>query len=990
MARLPGPGGAIAAPFRSPQAFREFCRAPATVEGQAMIGNPKWSNRDLEPTHPEERTWNWYNLPTYWFTTAFGSTGWNVAASLIAVGLTWQQAFVSAVLGSLIAALAVVGMARPGVMYHIGYPVISRTAMGMYGSYFFIAIRAVVCIIWYGIQTFYGANLLSVCFRCIFGGIWHDWPNSLPASADVTSKQLLGFFLVWLAEFPFMFIHPSKIQLLFTVKGFMMPVATFGLFGWCMAYGAGIGSLDLANERGAEAAKKTPLGWAIMSGINVILGTLSPMLVNQPDLARYCRKPWHAGSLQGVAVFFTKVIVLWLGLASTASMQGAWGEAYWNIWNLLDAILDHYWTPGARAGVFFVSFTYLFGVFGSNFGANSIPFGADLTGLSPRYMTIKRGQVLCAILGVAVVPWKLLANASAFISFLGSYNIFMAPLCAIIIFDYVFVKKGNIHVPSMYDGRKGGLYWFWSGVNWVGVFSWLGGVSFGLPGLVAQYQPQAVSQTGKNMYYLGWILTFTAAGVIYLVLTRMVKMRVYPAGFESVPVIFEYLAKEGRGGFFEGERENDAASSEALTKFKDGSLTVEDYARSLLSRIEERDATVKAWAYLDPDYVIEQAKKLDQIPPEQRGPLHGVAIAVKDVIYTKDMPTQFNSPIYEGDAPKVDAGSIITLRHAGALILGKTTTTEFASTRFGPKTCNPHDPKRTPGGSSSGSGAAVGDFQAPIGLGTQTGGSTIRPGSYNGIYAMKPTWNSITREGQKIYSLIFDTLGLYARSVEDLELLADVFALEDDEAPNDDFSLKGAKFALLKTMVWPQVGKGTQDAMEAGAKLLKKHGAEVEEIELPPDFDNMPEWHRIVLHSDGRPAFLPEYRIAKDKLSSFLVEHVENSTKISRADQLKAFDGMAALRPKIDEIAGKYAAIITPSVPDEAPVGTETTGSAAFNSIWTAFHTPVVNIPGFEGENGMPIGLSLVAPRYHDRHLLAVSKVVGKVFEEEGGWKSKV
>ncbi|KAK9418852.1 putative Amidase domain-containing protein [Seiridium unicorne] len=430
-------------------------------------------------------------------------------------------------------------------------------------------------------------------------------------------------------------------------------------------------------------------------------------------------------------------------------------------------------------------------------------------------------------------------------------------------------------------------------------------------------------------------------------------------------------------------------ATEAIAKFNDGSLTVEDYARSLLTRIEKRDDAVKAWAYLNPDYVIEQAKRLDQVPKEERGPLHGVAIAVKDVIYTKDMPTQFNSPIYEGDAPQVDAASIITLKHAGALILGKTTTTEFASTLYGGKTSNAHDPERTPGGSSSGSGAAVGDFQAPIGLGTQTGGSTIRPGSFNGIYAFKPTWNSISREGQKIYSLLFDTLGLYARSVEDLQLLADVFSLEDDEPVAEQFDVKGAKFALLKTTTWPQAGPGTIAAMELGAKLLRDHGAEVEEIELPPEFNDAPDFHRILLHSEGRVSFLPEYRTAREQLHPFLVGHVDNEHKITRAAQLKAFDGMAALRPKIDAIAGTYAAIITPSVPDVAPVGLYSTGSAAFNSIWTGFHTPVTNIPGFKGEADMPIGLSLVAPRYHDRHLLAVSKAVGKIFEAEGGWKRK-
>ncbi|KAF1931161.1 glutamyl-tRNA amidotransferase subunit A [Didymella exigua CBS 183.55] len=431
-------------------------------------------------------------------------------------------------------------------------------------------------------------------------------------------------------------------------------------------------------------------------------------------------------------------------------------------------------------------------------------------------------------------------------------------------------------------------------------------------------------------------------------------------------------------------------ATEVLTKVKAGEVSIEDYASSLLKRIEARDDAVQAWAYLDPAYVIEQAKALDAIPESERGPLHGVAIAVKDVIFTKDMPTQFNSPVYTNNAPKVDAGSIMVLRQAGALILGKTTTTEFAATTVGPKTRNPHDSERTPGGSSSGSGAAVGDFQAPVGLGTQTGGSTIRPGSYNGIYAFKPTWNAITREGQKIYSLILDTLGLYARSVDDLELLADTFMVFDDVPAPKNFSVKGAKFAILKTMVWPNAGPGTSTAMDKATSLLRERGAEVEEIAFPDHLNDLPAWHATVLASEGRTAFLPEYAVAKDKISKQLVGHVENSDKISRKAQLEAFDKISAARPVVDDILGKYDAVITPSVPDEAPLGIATTGNASFCLIWTALHTPVVNVPGFKGDNGMPIGLSLVAPRYHDRRLLAVSKKVGEVFEKEGGWKSSV
>ncbi|KAF9871114.1 hypothetical protein CkaCkLH20_11531 [Colletotrichum karsti] len=358
------------------------------------------------------------------------------------------------------------------------------------------------------------------------------------------------------------------------------------------------------------------------------------------------------------------------------------------------------------------------------------------------------------------------------------------------------------------------------------------------------------------------------------------------------------------------------------------------------------------------------------------------------------MPTRHGSVLYKDSEPKVDAGSIIVLRKAGALILGKTTTTEFAATVEGPKTLNPHAISqgvvRTPGGSSSGSGAAVADFQAPIGLGTQTGGSTIRPASFNGIYGMKPTWNSISREGQKIYSLILDTLGFFARSVEDLQLLADVFQLEDDEAPKENFEVKGAKIALLKTMVWPSVGPGTEAAMTKAVELLKSHGAEVEEIEFDPTLQDLPLWHTKVLHSEGRVNFLPEYRQGKEQMNEFLTGHVENAMHFSRAAQLEAFDNIGFARPMVDKMLSKYDAALVPSVVDEAPEGLGSTGSAALNLIWTALHVPVVNLVGFGGSHGMPVGVSLVAPRYHDRHLLSVAKAVGKVFEAEGGWKSQL
>ncbi|GAB7359103.1 hypothetical protein MBLNU230_g5174t1 [Neophaeotheca triangularis] len=442
------------------------------------------------------------------------------------------------------------------------------------------------------------------------------------------------------------------------------------------------------------------------------------------------------------------------------------------------------------------------------------------------------------------------------------------------------------------------------------------------------------------------------------------------------------------------------AAHAALTA---GTLTATAYAQNLLTHIAHRNPQTKAWAHLSPETVLAQARALDALPPAQRGPLHGIPIAVKDVLYTFDQPTSHGSALYANSQPAVDAGSVQILRNAGALVLGKTSTTEFAAVTEGPsqQTANPHalslGQTRTPGGSSSGSGAVVADFQAPLALGTQTGGSTIRPGSFNGVFAFKPTWNAITREGQKVYSLLLDTLGLYARCVEDLELLCKVLGVKDDvpalarvRGVLAGEGVKGARFAVCRTMVWEQAGPGTVAALERGVELLRARGAEVVELELGEGFQELPEWHKRILFCDGRVAFRAEYSDPETRksLNPFLIDHVEEKWGYSRADYTRACDGVAALRPKFDKLAEEFTAVIAPSVPDEAPEGLEITGSAVFNSLWTALHVPVVNVPGFKGANGMPIGLSLVGARYRDESVLAVAKEVAKVWGEEGGWKN--
>lgn len=418
------------------------------------------------------------------------------------------------------------------------------------------------------------------------------------------------------------------------------------------------------------------------------------------------------------------------------------------------------------------------------------------------------------------------------------------------------------------------------------------------------------------------------------------------------------------------------SATDALAQIHAGMLSVEDLARACLARIARREPALRAWAWLEPDTVIAQARELDK--QVVKGPLHGLPIGVKDMIQTRDMPTQHNSPIYVGHRPGIDAAPIETLRAAGALIIGKTETVEFAGGGRKALTHHPFDPARTPGGTSTGSAAAVADCHVPLALGTQTAGSTIRPSSFCGIWAMKPTWGRVSREGVKVYAQTLDTLTWMARAPSDLDLLCEVFQLQDDDPPGD-LALGGARLAFCRSPVWDRAEAGTRMAFARAAALLRDAGAEVVELELPPVFGRLHDAHDTVMNGEGRAAFLNEYRANHARLHTDFRAKVENELGLTGARLCAAYDLAAACRPQFDAIARDFTAVITPSAPGEAPVGLHTTGDAVFNRMWSLLHVPCVNVPGLSGPAGLPVGVTVTGPRFHDRHVLHVATRVGAV-----------
>jgi Asp-tRNA(Asn)/Glu-tRNA(Gln) amidotransferase A subunit family amidase len=411
-------------------------------------------------------------------------------------------------------------------------------------------------------------------------------------------------------------------------------------------------------------------------------------------------------------------------------------------------------------------------------------------------------------------------------------------------------------------------------------------------------------------------------------------------------------------------------------------LSCEELARSTLDRIHARDAAVRAWSWFDEDQIIRNARELDKRPP--RGPLHGLTFGVKDVIDTADMPTQHNSPIHVDHRPGQDAACVAVVRHSGSLIVGKTDTVEFASGGRRAVTRNPHNPAHTPGGSSSGSGAAVGDKQVQLAFGTQTGGSHIRPAAFNGIYGIKPTHGIVSREGAKMYSHTLDTIGWYGRSVEDLQLVAGAFQLPapDHAAPAH---VKGLKIGLCRTPVWSAADAYARAALMEAARRLEAAGAIVTELALPGDFDGMDAAQQTIMRGEGRAAFLPAYLGSHHLLHQDFRDMVENTQRITPAQLVQAYDLAATCRRAFDGLFGVgLDAVLTPSSPGEAPEGLQDTGNPAFNSMWTLLHVPCVGIPVGKSARGLPLGIQLVGPRFADSRLLAIAQACAPVIHENG------
>jgi Asp-tRNA(Asn)/Glu-tRNA(Gln) amidotransferase A subunit family amidase len=410
---------------------------------------------------------------------------------------------------------------------------------------------------------------------------------------------------------------------------------------------------------------------------------------------------------------------------------------------------------------------------------------------------------------------------------------------------------------------------------------------------------------------------------------------------------------------------SELSAVEAAGHIRAGELSSEALVRACLARIEAREPLIGAWAHLDPDRALAQARARDAEPP--RGPLHGVPVGIKDIFDTADLPTAYGSPIYAGHRPDRDAVCVQRLRDAGAVILGKTVTTEFALFHPG-KTRNPHDPSRTPGGSSSGSAAAVADRMVPLALGTQTAGSVVRPACFCGIWGLKPTFGAIPTDGVKACAPSLDTVGAFARSVDDLTLALEVMAA----APIASAPLP-ERVAFVRTYEWDRAEPATQAAM---ADLAATVGAS--EVELPEAFAGLVAAQERLMAREAATALAVEHTDHRDACSPRLLALLDEGAQLTEADRRESLDAAAAGRAALADVFAVYDVLLAPAVLGEAPEGLDATGDPLFCRLWTLLGAPSVAVPGLRGPTGLPLGVQIIGPPGGDDRALAGARWLGE------------
>ncbi|EPS28393.1 hypothetical protein PDE_03339 [Penicillium oxalicum 114-2] len=493
-------------------------------------GNARWTNLDLDPVPLLGRKWGVMSLIAYWISDAFNAATWQFASSIIAVGMTYREALAIVAISFFIISFVIAGNGAVGAIYHVPFPVIARASWGFWGSYIAIVSRLILAVFWFAIQNVNGGNSV----RVMIGAIWPsylDVENTIPASQGITTTGMVAFLIFWIIQFPFLCMHPNKLRWLFTVKSILVPMAWVGILIWAFTVEKGGGAI-FAQQKATVSGSK--YSWLFLANMTSVLGNYATLSVNQSDFSRYSRinPRWQLLYIPMLPIIFT--FISFIGIAASSA-----GQAHYHLatipWDP-NELISHWPNRAAR---FFGAASFAIASLGVNISANSLSAANDFTALAPQVLNIRRGQILCALLSWALVPWKILESAGNFLSFMSAYAIFLGPIGAIMLFDFWVINRGRYDCLALYQPSNP-IYRYagtlpilktpvW-GLNWRALVSFIVGVVPSLPGLINGVNAKIDVGVGVHPYQFGWLLGFVATAVVYLALSWL-----FPARETQVP-----------------------------------------------------------------------------------------------------------------------------------------------------------------------------------------------------------------------------------------------------------------------------------------------------------------------------------------------------------------------------------------------------------------------------------------------------------------------
>ncbi|KAK5015714.1 uracil permease [Cryomyces antarcticus] len=483
---------------------------PGLTNTQLML-----ANFDLKPVEPERRQWGAWNFVGFWIADSFNINTWMISSSGILNGLAWWQSWICVWVGYSIAACFICATGRIGATYHISFPVVSRSSFGIWGSLWPVLNRAAMACIWYGVQAWIGGTCVYLMIRSIWNS-WDNIPNSLPESSGTNTRDFTSFFLFWLCSLPAIWFPVHKIRHLFTVKAYFVPTAGVAFFIWAIVRAHGIGPI----VRQPSKLHGSVLAWEVVKGIMSSIANFATLIVNDPDFARFARKPRDAFWSQLITIPVGFAITSFIGIIVSSSSSVIFNEPIWSPLDLLKLFLDHNGSTGTRVGVFFISTAFALAQLGTNIAANSVSAGTDMTALMPRYLNIRRGGYICAAVGLAMCPWNLLSSTNNFTTYLSAYSVFLSSIAGVIICDYYWVRRGYLQIRDLYSAKKSGPYYYSLGVHWRGYVAYIAGIAINVVGFAGAVGTK-VPIGATYIYNLNFFCGFIVAAAVYYALCRL-------------------------------------------------------------------------------------------------------------------------------------------------------------------------------------------------------------------------------------------------------------------------------------------------------------------------------------------------------------------------------------------------------------------------------------------------------------------------------------